>query len=673
MVIGMTDPTAHGPDPAAPRSIDLSGADTIETARSALVDLGRRLPDEADANTVADWVALRLGRDPEIGDDLEAEGLVVDVLAVADRRATRVRFTRVDAPAAAPAPRPAPAATAAPTRPAKAKKPEDGSVKETIISMLIALAMALVAKVYVVEAFVIPTGSMAPTLLGQHMSFRSDLTGHEWAVNPWYYADINNALPRGVQGVGRDAPPVVTDPMTIGEVDRGAIEVDPRGSDRAGLATRTGYTPRPEPKRIRAGDRILVQKYLYEVFGPERYDVVVFKNPEDATMNFIKRLVGLPNEQIWLADGDVFARPIELDVIGEPTPTGDWSIQRKPDRVQKALWRPIFSSEFTPTSPVSETGRRVFSSPWTGAGWELDAGRVYRAAHTAPIELVWDTDAWPITDWEPYNDVRTSIAAIRDSFPIADLRMRAGVRPGAPDSLVATATVSGRGREFVAEFGPGSVVLKMRRGENGPWTELATGSWGSSWGDRITSVEFWHVDQSLSAWVDGEKVAEGSYDWGPVERMAAATVIGEEDVLKTRPKFWDERMYASVKPGARWSFSGGGVELTRVGLDRDIYYQPRARGRTGPAALGTHPDQLATLGPDQFFMLGDNSPSSKDGRLWDRVDPAIRQIDPTEGVVNRKLLLGKAFFVYWPAPRSLSVGGFSLPFIPDFGSMRFIK
>ena len=46
-------------------------------------------------------------------------------------------------------------------------------------------------------------------------------------------------------------------------------------------------------------------------------------------------------------------------------------------------------------------------------------------------------------------------------------------------------------------------------------------------------------------------------------------------------------------------------------------------------------------------------------------------IDPTRFVVHRRLLIGKAFFVYFPAPYGLSPDG--ARFVPDFGNLRFIR
>jgi hypothetical protein len=72
------------------------------------------------------------------------------------------------------------------------------------------------------------------------------------------------------------------------------------------------------------------------------------------------------------------------------------------------------------------------------------------------------------------------------------------------------------------------------------------------------------------------------------------------------------------------------------------------------------------------MMCGDNSQMSLDSRLWGRPHPLVfQEIDRTPFVVNRKLLLGKAWVVYFPAPFSVTQGG--VPFVPDFGRLRFIR
>src|SRR5688572_23696962 len=75
---------------------------------------------------------------------------------------------------------PPPAAAATP---APARHQHDGSVKETVESILVAFILAFIFRAFVVEAFVIPTGSMAPTLLGAHVRLRCDDCGYRWKVN----------------------------------------------------------------------------------------------------------------------------------------------------------------------------------------------------------------------------------------------------------------------------------------------------------------------------------------------------------------------------------------------------------------------------------------------------------------------------------------------------------
>ncbi len=548
----------------------------------------------------------------------------------------------------------------------------EGSIKETLISLVISFVMALIFRSYVVEAFIIPTGSMAPTLMGAHMDFRSDQSGFEWAVNPWYELQNTQGVPAPIQGQGIFGAPSATDPLSTGFVNAIDTGGRPRGQH--------GYTTPPAPKPIRAGDRILVQKYLYELFPPRRFDVVVFKNPEDATQNFIKRLVGLPNEQVWIADGDLFTRPTRRSDTGATIPTGDWRIQRKPDRVLRATWWPLYSSEYVPLNPVRD-GRRWFTAPWKGEGWETEDRREYRNASASDSVLSWDTTQWPITNWTPYNEMpqRVSSPRGREAYPVADLRMTAGVKPDTA-GLTLAATIVSHGHEFRALLANGSASLQMRPAAPGsagglPWRDLATARLpaGALTPGRVTNVEFWRVDQALRLCVDGQRVAYAEYDWSPSDRLLYATGIAAEDYPQETSRSGNmlirPETYERAKPRLHWSFSGSPVTLYRVALSRDIFYEPAHFNMGGPG-LATYPELPANLGPDQYFVLGDNSPSSKDGRLWDTLDPAVAdQIDTTVGVVPRKLLLGKAFLVYFPAPFS---AGNRIP-IPNLGEVRFIR
>src|SRR3954469_11029810 len=56
------------------------------------------------------------------------------------------------------------------------------NVKETLESILVAFVLAFIFRCFVVEAFVIPTGSMAPTLMGAHTRHVCQECGYSFEV-----------------------------------------------------------------------------------------------------------------------------------------------------------------------------------------------------------------------------------------------------------------------------------------------------------------------------------------------------------------------------------------------------------------------------------------------------------------------------------------------------------
>lgn len=82
-----------------------------------------------------------------------------------------------------------------------------------------------------------------------------------------------------------------------------------------------------------------------------------------------------------------------------------------------------------------------------------------------------------------------------------------------------------------------------------------------------------------------------------------------------------------------------------------------------------------TLGEGQYFPMGDNSPQSKDGRLWARNGSRIAGAKIVDNCVERDLLIGKAIVVYWPhgwplGPISLPVVKHPIPNVDRMGKIR---
>ena len=62
-------------------------------------------------------------------------------------------------------------------------------IKETITSLIIAFMLAFLFRGFVIEGFQIPTGSMAPTLMGKHTRLVNSANGYDWPIGPWNYID----------------------------------------------------------------------------------------------------------------------------------------------------------------------------------------------------------------------------------------------------------------------------------------------------------------------------------------------------------------------------------------------------------------------------------------------------------------------------------------------------
>ncbi len=57
---------------------------------------------------------------------------------------------------------------------------------------------------------------------------------------------------------------------------------------------------------LMVGDKLFVNKFLYKFDDPQRWDVVVFKYPEDPKKDFIKRLIALEGETVEIRDGVIY-------------------------------------------------------------------------------------------------------------------------------------------------------------------------------------------------------------------------------------------------------------------------------------------------------------------------------------------------------------------------------
>lgn len=151
------------------------------------------------------------------------------------------------------------------------------SLQAWLPTLLSSAAMVLfvffVLRPFICEAFVSPTNAMAPTLLGNHWRGRCPECGQSNFCSP---VDARYAPP--------ELPRMICGSFHINEV--------------------------PDvPQQTFPPDRFLVAKFL----APRRWDVVVFQYPENPSILYVMRLVGLPGETIHIEGGAVWANGNKLE------------------------------------------------------------------------------------------------------------------------------------------------------------------------------------------------------------------------------------------------------------------------------------------------------------------------------------------------------------------------
>jgi len=71
---------------------------------------------------------------------------------------------------------------------------------------------------------------------------------------------------------------------------------------------------------IQEGDRIIASRMAYNNNDPERYDIILFKYPDNEEQNYVKRIIGTPGDVVQIKSGHVYVNGEELseDYLKEP-------------------------------------------------------------------------------------------------------------------------------------------------------------------------------------------------------------------------------------------------------------------------------------------------------------------------------------------------------------------
>lgn len=89
---------------------------------------------------------------------------------------------------------------------------------------------------------------------------------------------------------------------------------------------------------IHEGDRIIASRLAYDFNDPERYDIIIFRFPDNEDEFFVKRIIGLPGETVNIKDGIVYVtkedgKTIQLDdsFVTACEPYGDYGPYQVPE------------------------------------------------------------------------------------------------------------------------------------------------------------------------------------------------------------------------------------------------------------------------------------------------------------------------------------------------------
>ncbi|MFO0816053.1 MAG: S26 family signal peptidase [Gemmatales bacterium] len=535
------------------------------------------------------------------------------------------------------------------------------SWRETFETVSFVVFLVLMLKAFVAEAYVIPTGSMATTLLGDHMHLQCPRCQQKYTVN--------------ASNGGQNLEQVQDDG------GRKMLRFE-------GCCPNCQYVIANPVEGVDGGDKVLVLKPVYDMFAPERHETVVFKYPlgpqkDFGAYNYIKRLWGLPGEKLAIQGGDVYLvdEAGKLNIIRK-TPDKMLRMRRivndnellNPSHPQplNTSWKPANERWETPAAEQtawssSEQGRQWNSKAKDGAtSWLRYQHNFNPTKMGGGFAGMQDPINGPhiITDFLAYNH------SDRGMFPhdwVGDLMVEAEVDVQAAQGtfiLQLKKGVLNAEASFNLQSGRCTVTLQK---EGKPVISKEADSSVNRTGKHL--LRFANFDNRLTVWVGSKLLFDDGID------------IALLPDAERGPRLAD---FVPVSLGTQ----NASVSVRKLSIWRDIYYSRDARNmfdtEVSKGALGITLDEFQTLakqgdlhtiqraewlpyypeaiqiknasgtmgkpqyypktdpathpsdrfGPDEYFMLGDNSLASQDSRDW--------------GQVPRRMLLGRAIWVYWP-------------------------